>query len=181
MTAKPSQSFMAILHYTKYPSPDGRPNQPEKLTKLIHWSISFGIIVVTLWAAIRLPRPMQAPQALVFLGALVVAMIMIVPMSHMHYYSIVHPCAAGLWLRSVSRHPNAPCGDPATLTGLLAWMVLSSIPLFPGETCAWLRDHGLALYSTFGLWVWSIVALRQDAKASALTTSRPTPVDGSNA
>ena len=167
MTAKPSQSFMAILHYMQYPTTDNRPNEPDAATKRAHWILSFILIVGTLVVGFRMPRPMPADDALVFLGALIIAMLLVVPMSHMHYYAIIHPAAAGIWLRSMKRSPGAVCGDPYTLAGLLCWMILTTIPLLPGELCIYFRYQGMAMWPTLGLWIWSIGILIR-ARRSAI-------------
>jgi hypothetical protein len=163
---KPSQSFMAILHYHQYPSTHNRPHEPSKLTKRIHWALSGSMILSMFLVGMRLPRPMPAPVALLFLGALTLAMLLIVPMSHMHYYAIAHPAIAGIWLASLARRPGAVCGDPGTLAGLLAWCVLTTVPLMPGEFCTMLRFQGMATWSTFAVWLWTMILLHQARRPS---------------
>src|SRR6185295_13358491 len=146
VTAKQSQSFMGILHYIRYPNGGPRPTKPDEDVKKIHWAISFAMILIT-WGSAELAkrrRTLTAADWLVILGNCVIAMLLIVPMSHMHYYAMMLVPVAGLWLWSLSHRPGEALASRGMLTVLIAWGTLNAIPVLPGDFCLWLREIGLA-------------------------------------
>lgn len=97
---------------------------------------------------------MQRAQWLVILGNFSTAMLLIVPMSHMHYYCMMLPHIAGLYLYGMSTHPDRVTGSPRMLAILITWGILNAVPLLPG--CNFLGEYGFATFSTFALWIYSI-------------------------
>jgi hypothetical protein len=159
MTAKQSQSFMGILHYTRYQTEaDGpRPAKADADVKMIHFAIS-GMMVLAMWGAAEWARrkgSLTPAEWLVILGNFSTAMLLIVPMSHMHYYCMMLPHVAGLWLYSMSRRPADSFVDRKMLTILIAWGVANTLPLFP--YCNVLGEYGVATWTTLALWIYSVV------------------------
>jgi alpha-1,2-mannosyltransferase len=156
MTAKQSQSFMAVIHYMRYPQGGPRPQKPDADAKAIHFAMS-GLMVLLAWgAAERAGRKsnLLPSQWLVILGNFSTAMLLIVPMSHMHYYCMMLPHIAGLYLLGMATHPGRVGGSPRITAVLVAWGALNAVPLLPG--CTILNDYGFATFTTLALWVYSV-------------------------
>ena len=151
-----SQSFQAVFHNWQHPDPATRPAAFAPATRLAHWGLG-GLLTVATLAAGWFGRQ-DRPAALVFLGCLCTVMMLLTPVSHMHYYALPLPLVAGLWLGELARRPgNAVVGGPV-VGALAAWGVLTALPLLPGQPFELLRDRGLGTFATVGLWA---VGVRQ--------------------
>jgi hypothetical protein len=159
-TATDSQSFQAVIHNIRNPNKATRPPVADRLTRLTHWAVGGLMTLVTVLAAWRRPRTEPAEQ-LVFLGCLCVVMLLLTPVSHMHYYAMALPLVAGLWLKALAARPERAFVGGRVLGVLSAWGVLTAIPLLPYEPTAWLREMGLATFSTVGLWLYGVAELRR--------------------
>jgi hypothetical protein len=161
-----SQSFQAAIHAWVYPDRNARPDDPSRETRLAHWAIGGMLTLLTLLAARRLGDSLA--DRLVFLGCLCVLMVLLSPVSHMHYYAMVFPLAAGLWLRSLARRPGAICADAWTTATLVAWGVMTAIPLFPGPVFDRLREAGFATAASVGLWAFGAWVMHRAGRAGGV-------------
>jgi hypothetical protein len=168
-TSTDSQSFAAAIHANLYPDPRSRPRVASAGTRLAHWAIGGVLVLVTVAVGRRVlwrardgsdGRPYGEPaDQLVLLGCLCVLMVLLSPVSHMHYYAMALPLVAGLWLRGMAARPGSHTADPLTTAALAAWGALTALPLLPGPTFDRLREGGFATAATVGLWalgVWAI-------------------------
>ena len=158
-TATDSQSFQAVLHNWKHPDPAARPPQVAPDTRLQHWLIGGALTLVTV-AAGASRRARTPAGALVFLGCLCGVMTLLTPVSHMHYYALPLPLAAGLWLGALSRRPGAAVAGGPGVWAAAGWGVLTVLPLLPGPAFVALREFGGGTLATVGLWavgVWELV------------------------
>ncbi len=169
MTAKDSQSFVATFHYWRYPDVATRPAAPDPDTRRWHWLLSALTIAVTVAAGERLRRRGPSPaEWLVFLGCLIAVMLLVVPVSHFHYYAIATPFVAGLVCRSLVNDPHRVIPDAPTLTVLIAWGLATSVPLLDFEICVTMRTAGVAPLATLGMWAFGIgTLLRRDGSSTA--------------
>jgi alpha-1,2-mannosyltransferase len=158
--ATDSQSFQSVFHVWQYPDRASRPREVAKHTRLAHWLLGGLMILVSMIVAWRNQTNTPASQ-LVYLGLLCVLMLLLTPVSHMHYYAMAWPLVAGLWYLSLSQRPGQILADRLTCVALLAWCILTSLPLFPGDTLLFLRDAGLATFATVGLWAFGVWRLHQ--------------------
>ncbi len=145
-----SQSFQAVYHNWQHSDPATRPAEFAPVTRLAHWSIGGLLTVVTL-AAGWFGRQ-DRPAALVFLGCLCTVMMLLTPVSHMHYYALPLPLVAGLWLGELARRPGTAVVGGPVVWALVGWGLLTALPLLPGPTFELLRDRGLGTFATVGLW-----------------------------
>ena len=226
MTAKDSQSFVATLHYWRYPDTATRPAAPDPDTRAAHWLLSAFSIGVTVLAGMRLrrgqldlanfskaltpgPSPSDVPRCagtgergektlsrlaagegdrervvaqqpgeghtfgnpttknrrpsasdwLVFLGCLIAVMLLVVPVSHFHYYAILTPLAAGLVCRSLANDPRRAVPDSATLAVLTLWALATSVPLLDFAICERMRTGGVGPVATLLLWAFGVGTL----------------------
>jgi len=178
-TATSSQSFQSALHHLQYIDRPHRlrPAQASREIRVIHWAAAVFVTLATAWVGWRRVGG-GAADPLVFLGCLCTAMMLVTPVSHMHYYAFVLPLASGLWLRSMAGRPGAVAGDRRTALVLAAWGVAVAVPLFPWEFFARLRDGGFGTLATTGLWafgLWTIarrpVAVAAEPAATPLRTA----------
>lgn len=159
-----SQSIRAVVQAWLYPNRETRPNTPDPIATQAHWGGGALMVLVTAGVAFRRLTPAPADQ-LVFLGCLCAVMMILTPVSHMHYYAMVFPLVCGLWLRGMALRPGQVSSSPGTLGGLVAWGVLTATPLFPGPVFDRLRECGLGTVATIGLWAFGLWTLGRGATA----------------
>ncbi|MBX9585345.1 MAG: glycosyltransferase 87 family protein [Gemmataceae bacterium] len=175
--ATDSQSARAAVQAWLYPDRESRPDRPDPRASAAHW-LSGGLMLgLTAWVGARRLTPAPADR-LVYLGCLCALMLLLTPVSHMHYYAFALPLAAGLWLRSLSLRPGAVCGDARTLAVLVAWGVLTAVPLLPGPVFDRLRECGLGPAATVALWAFGLAVVGRPAPllAAAEPHRRPFPL-----
>ncbi|HJZ57798.1 MAG TPA: glycosyltransferase family 87 protein, partial [Gemmataceae bacterium] len=157
-TSTDSQSFQALIHAVQYPDLTTRPPEASRETRLAHWALGGLLTLLTAWVGWRRLGDAAGDQ-LVFLGCLSALMLLVSPVSHMHYYAFAFPLAAGLWLRSLALRPGAISADMRTTAALVAWGVATALPLFPGGLFDRLREGGFGVVATLGLWALGLWAL----------------------
>lgn len=157
-TATDSQTIQAVIHNLRHPDRATRPAQADRATKLAHWGIGGFLTLLTAVVAWRRLGPAPGEQ-LVFLGCLNVLMLLVTPVSHMHYYAMAMPLVAGLWLRGLANRPDAVSAGAGTVWVLVAWGVLTAVPLFPWELTSWMRDTGTGVFATAGLWAVGLTTI----------------------
>lgn len=157
-----NQAFQAAYHNWQHPTRSQRPSEYSPLTRTAHWATGGLMVLVTLVAGWRRLGPTPADR-LILLGCLTVVMILIAPVSHMHYYAMVLPLAAGLTAKGLAGRRLWPA--PRVLVPLAAWAVLSMVPLLPDDPFLLLRDLGLATFATTGLWA---VGVREMTRRSVV-------------
>jgi hypothetical protein len=145
------------------------------VAKRAHLAVGGLMLLATLVVAYRRLTPAPADQ-LVFLGCLCVLMMMLTPVSHLHYYAMVLPLVSGLWLRSLAGRPGAVSADLRTTAVLVVWGVMTALPVLPGPVFDRLRECGWGTAATIGLWAFSLAVLgrsREPQAASAPLPARP--------
>jgi hypothetical protein len=176
-TATDSQSFQAVIHAHLYPDVTTRPTVVDRSTRLAHWGIGGVLTLVTAvvgWRRFR-SGPVPAADRLVYLGCLCVLMMLLTPVSHMHYYAMGFPLVAGLWLRALAARPGAVSADRRTTAVLVGWGVCTALPLFPGPFFDRIREAGFGGAATLALWAFALRALARPA-AAARAPAAPAPL-----
>ena len=154
-TSTDSQSFQAMIHNLRHPDPDNRPNTADSVTRLSHWAIGGVMTIITLIVAWRQPRPTAADQ-LVFLGCLTAIMLLLSPVSHVHYYTLGLPLVAGLWLKSLDERPGRLVSSRDTLIMLIGWGTITIAILLPYELTSIGREYGAGTVATVALWAFAM-------------------------
>lgn len=150
-----SQSVQAAIHTWMYPDRSTRPDEAAPVAKRIHLASAALLLGFTLLIGYRKLTKHPADQ-LLFLGCLCVLMMLVTPVSHLHYYAMVMPLVCGLWLKKMSLHPQAESTDRQTVRRLAAWGIITMIPVIPVEPFLWLREAGLGTAATLLLWAWGL-------------------------
>jgi alpha-1,2-mannosyltransferase len=170
--ATDSQSILAAVHAWKHPNSDLRPGQADGTTKVIHWAAALFFLAGTFCCALRAGRDVLS-QMLIY-GQFGALLVLVTPVSHMHYYAFLLPLVCGLWLKGIAGDSARVLPVRECLLPLVFWGILTSVPLFPGPEFLFLRQRGLGAAATAGLWAWTgYLILRSDAAASIIPMRVP--------
>jgi alpha-1,2-mannosyltransferase len=169
-----SQSFQAAIHNWRYRHALVKPSDLDRDTRLIHWAISGVVLGLTLLAS-RRAGPGVADQLIVF-GGLCTVMLLMTPVSHMHYFVMALPLVSGVWLKDVAGRPGAVWATPATTAVLLGWGVLTGVALFPYGVTSWLREMGAGPLLTLGLLAYGMASLGERPAAVEPAGEEPEPL-----
>jgi hypothetical protein len=185
-------SPMAVLHniqYSEIPQRAARPEQADKWVRLSHWGFGFFITLATVvaagwrrdkgWLFFRPWSDGAGPATdehelnrryrdAVFLAALTLCMIIISPVSHMHYPAIgIVPIMLLMWAQWGRRGFDS-LSRP---TMALFWFFFAShVVTILGDSVgflAWTRDYGVVLLSTLLLWAACVNELWQTRQYEA--------------
>jgi hypothetical protein len=152
-----SQAFHAILHTIRHPDRDTRPTNSDGVSKAVHYLLGLGMVAATVWAYLRSPARGSAGAGVLLFGCLGAVMIHLAPASHLHFYAFALPLVAGLAAVDLARHPDRAVPTPWVLAGLWAWGVGTTIPVLEKwDLACVLRDYGLGVVATVGLWGWGV-------------------------
>ncbi|MBI2903608.1 MAG: DUF2029 domain-containing protein [Candidatus Methylomirabilis oxyfera] len=165
MTSTTSQSPLAVLHNSLYASLDraARPPQPAPGTRLTHYLVGGLLTLVTLRAAGG-RRSNLAAAEVVFLGLLTLVMLLVIPVSHLHYFSLAVPLVMGLMaLEAEAPHRSA---RPLWVVAAI-FLVATTLPFLPGLEP--FRDFGLGMYGALLLWLTGVIALARIVRLTALS------------
>jgi hypothetical protein len=163
-----NQSPQAVLHAWKHRNDPHAPPQPDAATRTAHWLIGLVVTSITI-AAMRGSRLLGSDLALAF-SALIVVMLMVSPMTHLHYYCLTLPLVATLLHREWDRRGQLWPGWK--LFTMLAVHVLGvAIPLIAHGQ----RNLGFAPLATLPLWFLAVQELwvRPVEGTVSLPFSRP--------
>jgi hypothetical protein len=165
-----SQSFQNVIHNWRFRDPATEPETPDRISRIAHWILS-GLMLLTTLVRIRRSGASPADELIAF-GSLGVVMLLMTPISHMHYYVMALPLVAGLWLKQLASHPDGVWVGWTTYGVLYGWGALTAIPLLPYEPTVWLREMGAGPLLTVGLWAYGLANLERE-NASVTETVHP--------
>ncbi|MCZ2344301.1 MAG: DUF2029 domain-containing protein [Bacteroidales bacterium] len=160
ITATDNQSFAAIVHTIRHPDRAERPIQADRLTKMIHLGIAGSLALICLWVGWRGVGPHPADQ-LIYFGCVAMLMMLMSPVTHMHYYTFALPLVSGLWARSLASRPNAVFADGKTLALLAIWGATTGAVLFPVELLREARSFGVCTAMTLVMWAYGLFQITQ--------------------
>jgi hypothetical protein len=149
-----SQSVQATVHTWMYPDRSTRPDVVSPIAKWAHLGSAAIMLGCTLLAGRRLTS--DPADQLIFLGCVCVLMMLITPVSHLHYYAMVLPLVCGVWLRGMAARPGAVAASRGATLMLAAWGIVTLIPALPGPAFEWLREAGFGTVATIGLWAYGL-------------------------
>jgi hypothetical protein len=159
VTSTDSQSFQSILHNSFYLDRSTRPHHSDGWMRKAHWLIGGLLTLLTLWAA-GWRRRDSGPSLILFLGALMTLMVLVSPVSHLHYFCLSLPLLSALLALDWERR-----GEPRLVSGitglLLVYGIANVLPQLPGLEMT--RDVGLAMYAALLLWLAACIALWKQA------------------
>lgn len=162
ITSTDSQSLMAMMHNTYYLNRATRPVNASREVKLVHWGLGGLMTLVSLACAGWRPLRTATSQAL-FLGLITFNMLLLSPVSHLHYYSLVLPGVTALMVICWERRGTLTLDRPLAIA-IGVNVVTALIPALPGMEVT--RDLCLATYGQFLFWVLGCRALWQETHAA---------------
>jgi hypothetical protein len=161
--ANHSQSFQKVIHQTMYHGQEQVPARPAGWVRGLHWLLVAGLTALVLW---RQRRAVDDARNLVgFVALMTVLMVLASPISHLHYFTLALPLALFVGERVL----DGKAGRLAVLALLLLPLGHGAVMLPPLRP---LRDLGLPMYVTLGLWTAGLVALRPGGAAVPAARSR---------
>ena len=172
-TATDSQSVERILHNYLYPNHWTRPVNSAPWVRWTHWLVGGLLTLLTLAAACG--RQLEGPRLVICLGCLTVVMLLISPVSHQHYMSLMPLLAMGLLACVWERGPEARWSR-RSVRALFALVCLAlASPYVPGYGD--LRDWGVPAGAALFLWVVGCLVMLRGPRARpappALATTTP--------
>jgi uncharacterized membrane protein len=145
-----NQSIQAVLHAWRHWGDAAAPAEPDRPTRLVHWSVG----ALLTWVTLKGKRT----DTHLTMAALLVIALFVCPMCHLHYYVLTLPLVTGLlhrwWLDSRRVWPGAQRG------GLLVLHVVGgAAPLILEDY----RNLGFAPLTTLPLWAAAVRCRRRAA------------------
>ncbi len=167
-----SNSFEAIIDHTVHFAQHAPP--PAPWMKIAHWAIAGICVFITLLVEWRSRRHDPLHRNL-FLGALIVIMMPIVPICHPHYYCMVLPLVTTMLAVKWERDQKLPIGWPLGL--VLGFFAISHILTVLPPPFYILRGLGLVTYAALVLWAAALVMMWRLPKVQPAATgvSIPSP------
>jgi hypothetical protein len=161
-TATDSQSPLRIIHFAMYPHLAMRPADAAPWVRYTHWLIGGLLTLGTLWTMGR--RNLIGTELVISMGALIIVMLMLSPVTHQHYLCLMLPSAAGLIV--LAWENRGPAWLRMVLLILLPLMSIAmAVPFIPGFGV--LRDHGVPGIMALLLLFVSCLVLRRVGQAAA--------------
>lgn len=155
-----NQSIQAVLHAWQHWPNVNAPAQPNAMTRAVHWII--GLLLAGVTIASALGRKLNPLETHLFLSSLIVVMLLISPMTHLHYYCLTLPLVMALLHRAwEGRSDLWPGTKLAILMGLHVFG--GAFPLIFGRY----RNLGFAPLTTLPLWAIAVRALWMEREVLA--------------
>jgi hypothetical protein len=167
-----SQSVRAAVHTWMYPNPSTRPDAFAPVATWAHLFSSIALIGFTLLMFRRRLTPQPADQLLA-LGSLCSLMMLLTPVSHLHYHAYSLPLVAGVWLKDLADRPGAVSPRRGTAQLLIAWAAITTLPALPLAPFEWSRTAGFGTAITIALMV---VGLRRMGTSEPVKLSADEPL-----
>jgi hypothetical protein len=162
-----SVSYMSVIRNAVYPQ---RGRYPEPITggiRLAHWSIAVVTTAATLFVGMRRRRD-DAISELLFIGALTLIMLPLLPTCFVHYFVFAIPLIVGLVAHAWERHGYARLGPGLTAMFALtiaADVFASSVRTIP--VLGWSpREMGVPLLVALVWWGAGLQALHRRARVT---------------
>jgi hypothetical protein len=139
-----NQSFQMVLHLTLYYGQLQIPPRPAAWVRSTHWLLVALLTAMVLWGHGR-PAEWDCRRILIVTALLSVLMVVASPVCHLHYFTLVLPLAMVVVDYLLDR-------------GITwGWAMVCLVPIsevaFMLPRLVSLRDLGLPMYATMGLWL----------------------------
>jgi hypothetical protein len=172
VTATASQSLQATMHNTLHPHRWYRPN---RATAAVVWTArSVGLCLTTMTLlAFGWNRRRDSIAEVTLLGCLVLCMLLLSPICHLHYFTLSILLTTPFLLAEWERRSDLKLSLGLLLL-LAVNVVANALPNFVGLEI--LRDLGLAMYASLGLWLAGVGLLRWREDRVAAVAPQTVPV-----
>ncbi len=156
-TATEGQSILTVLHNTLNYDLATRPHKASPTVRLLSYMIG-GLLTLIALGSFGWRRREDGVAMVLFFGLLVLNMLLISPVCHLHYYSLLVPFVTALVADRWQKHEGLSLG-PWIWVVLIANTAGLLLPQLPGMTVC--RDCGSAMYGSLLVWLMGVVVLWQ--------------------
>jgi hypothetical protein len=154
-TATEGQSILTALHNSLHYDLATRPRKASPNLRYLSYALG-GLLTLAALAAFGWRRRDDGVDLVLFFGLLTLNMLLISPVCHLHYFSLLLPLVMALVADRCRRHEELTLGP--WLATLLAVNVLANLlPQLPDMNL--LRDCGAAMYGNLLVWLMGVVVL----------------------
>lgn len=157
ITSTDNQSLQALIHNTIHLDRWTRPAYVSPLVRGIHF-VGGGLLTVITLFVFGLRRRDSALGRVLFLGTLVCNMLLLCPVTHLHYFCLCLPLVIGLLAAALEHGYTLPLGMRWHFL-MATFFVCGLLPVLPGMEIT--RDIGLAMYGALLLWLSGCAFLRK--------------------
>ncbi len=156
-TATEGQSILTALHNTLHYDLASRPHKASSELRYLSYLLG-GMLTMTALGAFGWRRRDDGIDVILFFGLLVLNMLLISPVCHLHYFSLLLPLATGLAADRWLTHKGLSLG-PWLLGIFIANGIGNLLPQLPDMNI--FRDCGSAMYGSLSVWLMGVAVLWQ--------------------
>jgi hypothetical protein len=165
-TATEGQSILTALHNTLHYDLATRPHKASPALRYFSYLIG-GLLTLTALAAFGRRQRDDGIDLVLLFGLLTLNMLLISPVCHLHYFSLLLPLVMALVADGWQKSEGAwPC--PSLLGILLVNCIANFLPQLPEMNL--LRDCGSAMYGNLLMWLLGVAVLWRRGRVNAAAT-----------
>ncbi|MHB1425277.1 MAG: glycosyltransferase family 87 protein [Gemmataceae bacterium] len=161
-TATEGQSILTALHNTLHYDLATRPRKASPQLRHISYLIG-GLLTLTVLGVFGWRRRGDGIDLVLFFGLLVVNMLLISPVCHLHYFSLLLPLAMALVAERCRTQAGLSPG-PWLFVVLIGNGVANLLPQMPDMNI--FRDCGSAMYGSLLMWTMGVAVLARRRSSS---------------
>lgn len=171
MTSTDNQSLQALIHNVTHPDRWTRPDRVSPMVRFLHYAIGGLLTLITLQAFWRNPQA-GGLERLLLLGALSVNMLLVSPVTHLHYLCLCLPLALGILVSALERG-QVMCHGMRWQFAVALFFACGLMPALPYLEGT--RDAGVAMFGAGVLWLFACTNLKtwRGGPSTALGMRRP--------
>lgn len=156
-TATEGQSILTVLHNTLNYDLATRPHKASPAVRLLSYLIG-GLLTLTALGAFGWRQRDDGIDIVLFFGLLVLNMLLISPVCHLHYYSLLVPFVTALVANRWQKHEGLSLG-PWLWAVLIVNGIGALLPQLPDMNL--FRDCGSAMFGSLLIWLTGVAVLWQ--------------------
>jgi hypothetical protein len=171
-TATEGQSILTVLHNTLNYDLATRPQKASPMVRLVSYLIG-GLLTLIALGSFGWRRREDGIDIVLFFGLLVLNMLLISPVCHLHYYSLLVPLVTALVANRWQKREGLSLGPWLWVVLILNGMG-AFLPQLPDMNI--FRDCGSAMYGSLLVWLTGVAVLWQRRAIRIRDASQERPV-----
>lgn len=169
-TATEGQSILTVLHNTLHYDQATRPAQASPALRNLSYFLG-GLLTLAALTAFGWRQREDGIDLVLFFGVLAVNMLLISPVCHLHYFSLLLPLVMALAAHRWQEHVGVSLG-PGLLGLLIVNGIANVLPQLPEVQL--FRHCGSAMYGSLLIWLMGVAVLwRRRARRSIAAAAVP--------
>jgi hypothetical protein len=169
ITATEGQSILTALHNTLHYDLATRPHQASPELRYISYLIG-ALLTLTALAAFGWRQCDDGIDIVLFFGLLMLNMLLISPVCHLHYFSLLLPLVTALAADRWQKHKGLSLG-PWLLGIVIVNGIGNFLPQLPDMNL--FRDCGSAMYGSLLVWMMGVAVLSRRSRLGAAAQESP--------